>query len=58
MGEGNSTGEGGALGHVAKCVSCHAEYRFLWSLRKALRTMNVPGHAGRPGGAVARARLP
>lgn len=35
-------GEGGAPGHLEQCGSCHAQYRSLLSLRKALRAMNAP----------------
>ena len=53
-GRGEFDGEGGALGHVEKCVSCNAEYRSLWSLRQALRTMHGPAM---PDGLAARLRV-
>ena len=42
------------MGHVAKCVSCHARYRSLSSLRNALRAMNAPGM---PDGLAERLRV-
>ena len=47
-------GEGGALGHVAECVSCHARYGSLSSLRNALRAMHAPAM---PDGLAERLRV-